>query len=111
MDYKIEMKPTYWEVILSSGCYSDYSELHLFFSGNDENEIWNFLCRYVDDINKDEDESDFLSWSVNNPLAMKFGDKKYLSDKYTGDKDINWSDPYDIVDVSIERLNVIYFQK
>lgn len=108
MDYKVEMKPTYWEVVLSSGCYSDYSENHLFFAGNDEDEIWNFLCRYIDSI---AEERDCLFGSVNNPLAIKFGEKKFVSDKYKGDKeDINWNSEYYIVDVSISRLNVIYFR-
>ena len=112
MDYKIEMKPTYWEVVLSSGRYSDYSENHLFFAGNDENEIWNFLCRYIDDINKDEIKSEYLFGSVKNPTAMKFNDKKYLSENYIGEKDeIDWSDYCEIVNVEINRLNVIYFNK
>ena len=105
-DYKVEMKPTYWEVVLSSGSYSDYSENHLFFAGNDEDEIWNFLCRYIESIAEEND----YSGDVKKPLAIKFNDKKFISEKYKGDKEeIDWN--YDIVDVSISRLNVIYFNK
>ena len=105
-DYKVEMKPTIWQVKLSHGCYSDYSEEHLFFAGNNEDEIWLFLCRYIEDIAK---ESDYLCGGYK--LALKYGDKKYLSTKYKGDiEDIYWSSVYDINDVEINRLNVIYFK-
>ena len=46
-EYKVEMKGSLWEVVLSSGCYSDYKESHLVFSGNSEEEVWLFLQRYT----------------------------------------------------------------
>lgn len=109
MDYKVEMKPSYWHVILSAGMYSDYRENHLFFAGNDAEEIWNFLCRYVDSIAKPDD---FLYGDVDFPLAIQWEDKKYVSSKFNGDiRDIDWSIHYGTVDVKIERLSVIYFQR
>lgn len=107
-DYKVEMKPTYWKVVLSSGEYSDYEEATLVFSGNSEEEIWNFLCRYTDDVAK---ESEY-TWGVTSgtALAMKWNDKKFISKKYKGEpEDIRWSSGYDIAKVEIARLNIIYF--
>ena len=110
-DYKVETKPTYWKVKLSSGCYSDYNEEHLFFAGNDEDEIWNFLCRYIEDITKENSEYLF-GLSLGDPMAMKYKDKKYISEKYNGDEeDVRWGGNYEITNVDIERLNVIYFNK
>lgn len=109
MDYKVEVKPTYWHVTLASGEYSDYEETHLVFAGNDEFEVWDFLKRYADSVNE---ESEYLWGSTDAPLAMKWNDEKFLSDKYTGDKeDINWSNSYRTVYVTIERLSVIYFKR
>ena len=109
-DYKVETKPTYWEVILSSGHYSDYEESHLFFAGNDENEIWNFLKRYTDDVAK---KNDYLHGVNMNglSLAMKWNDERFISKNFTGDKDdIFWDNEYNIAKVNIKRLNVIYFK-
>ena len=103
-DYKVEMKPTLWHVKLSEGSYSDYNEDHLFFSGNDENEIWNFLCRYVD--SQDYGEHRFVNSKM--PLAMKWNDKTYKSCFLLGE-DYFYNHNY--VNVEIERLNVIYFNK
>lgn len=112
MDYKIEVKPTYWKVILSSGAYSDYSESHLFFAANDELEVWHFLKRYMDSVIT---EDNAYLWGIDSngtALAMKWNDEKYLSSKYTGDKDdIRWCSEYDIADVSIENLKIIYFKE
>lgn len=103
-DYKIEVKPTYWDVELSYGSYSDYEEAHLYFAGNDENEIWNFLCRYVK--SQDYDENDFVG--VENPLAMKWNDKAF-SRYILSDYDYFYN--FDYVNVEIKRLKVIYFKK
>lgn len=104
-DYKIEMKGSLWEVILSSGAYSDYREKHLVFSGNSEDEIWNFLKRYIDDISEETDYQD-------TNLFLKCNGETYISKKYIGDReDISWDSDYDASNVSIKRLNVIYFKQ
>lgn len=48
-EYKIETKPSFWHVIISSGAYSDYSEVHLFFRANSELEVLDMLKRYHQD--------------------------------------------------------------
>jgi hypothetical protein len=111
-DYKVETKPTYWQVILSSGVYSDYTEEHLFFAGNSQEEIWNFLCRYMDDIIVFERDYTYSSVYDGEAYLMKFEDKKFIAKKFIGDKeDIDWSSKDDIADVVIQRLNIIYFKK
>lgn len=109
-DYKVEMKGSYWEVIISTGCYSDFQESHLVFAGNSEDEIWDFLKRYTDDVLK---ESTFC-WGLNNGTCylLKWGNKKYISKKYTDNvEDISWNNSYDSADVKIKRLDVIYFKR
>lgn len=111
-EYKIEMKPSWWHVTLMCGCYSDYREHQLFFAANDEWEVWNFLQRYMDDVAKE----DVNLWGLKEngtTLAMKWNDEKYLSVKFTGDRDgVDW-EPYDdgISTVTIKRLHVIHFRK
>jgi hypothetical protein len=97
-DYKVEMKPTYWEVILSIGEYSDYTEKHLFFSGNDELEVWNFLKRYMLD---------------NAQKEKRFGEMViYKDDRFIFSQGNDaYNNYYDRYDVEIKRLNVIYFNK
>lgn len=101
-DYKVETKPSYWKVTLSHGCYSDASEEHLFFSGNSEDEVWIFLCRYIDDI---ASESKY-SWDKKN---LKWANKKHENkySEYENDFDTDYGYCYE---VDIKRLNVIYFK-
>lgn len=100
-DYKVEMKPALWQVKLSEGMYSDYNEDHLFFSGNDENEVWNFLCRYIE--SKDYASKEFVY--AKRPLVMKWNDETFKH-SITGGVDY-----HNYVDVEIKRLNVIYFNE
>ena len=79
-EYKIEMKPSYWHAIISSGQYSDYTEEHLFFAGNTAEEVWNFLCRYKESLY----EGGQYTYDV---LALKWNETVYISPKYTGDKE------------------------
>ncbi len=102
-DYKIEVKPTFWAVSLETGCYSDWSIEYLFFSANDENEVWNFLCRYY------EDQHSGSEWGQR---ALVWNDKKYAVQKVKTQREINWETDYgDAQFVKIERLKVIHFQK
>lgn len=107
-NYKIEAKPIFYHVTLSSGCYSDAVEKHLFFAANSPEEAWMFLKRYIDST---ADESEYC-WGARNPIVAKWGSEKFISEKYTGDKeDISWGSGYDIAEVEIEMLKVIHFQK
>jgi len=109
-DYKVEMKPTYWDVTLATGCYSDYTEKHLYFTGNDENEVWNFLCRYAEDKIKEKDKL-FFDWEGKH-YPIKWNDQKFIPKDYKENiEDIDWISGYDIFDTEIKRLNVIYFLK
>lgn len=107
MDYKVEMKPTYWHVNLRWGQYSDAGEEQLFFAGNDEFEIWDFLKRYIDAT---AEENQYL-WG-SEKLALKWVKETYLSPKFIGDRDsVNWTNGYEVTYVDIKRLNVIYFKE
>lgn len=108
-DYKIEAKPIFWHVTLSSGSYSDYNEKHLYFAGNSPEEAWEFLKRYINDTTT---ETSDYPWGTSNNMAMVWNDKKYINPKYTGDKeDISWESDYRTTQVEIEMLKVIHFQK
>lgn len=101
-DYKVETKPSWWHVTLSIGSYSDYEESHLFFSGNDEFEVWDFLKRYTNDM---------INPNYLNKL-YKWEGERFVSDKYTGNVDsVDWDCDWQASDVMIERLNVIHFLK
>ncbi|WP_139319461.1 hypothetical protein [Gordonia sp. CNJ-863] len=45
-DYKVEVKPTLWEVVLEQGAYSDRDEEHHFIRANDREEAWALFKRY-----------------------------------------------------------------
>lgn len=104
-EYKIETKPTFWEVNLDQGAYSDWTTESLFFRGNDENEVWDMLCRYIEDIFDIED------W--NRKKALVWGEKKYFVKKEKSNEDeVNWDTCYgDAWSVAINRLKVIEFLK
>lgn len=98
-DYKIEMKPTYWDVMLTEGCYSDYEERHLYFCANTQEEVWIFLKRYLKDI---WDEKNCMRIS-----GVSLEDEHCnIIDKYAIQED-DWGDWR----ATIKRLNVIYFNK
>ena len=98
-DYKVETKPTYWHVKISSGAYSDYCEEHIFFAGNSKEEIWHFLVRYIESRN----------YIYQNP--MLWNEEKFIPKNYFGDKNVDWSSSYDIDNVIIKRLDIIHFKK
>ncbi len=116
-DYKIEMKPTLWSVSLESGCYSDWSIDYYFFKGNSIEEVWNFVCRYFEDV------YNVKEYNGHNSLYFEDEDKKYIIQKWANDEtrwdfkdkkaeDINFDTDYgDTKLVRIRRLDVIYFEK
>jgi len=122
-DYKIETKPSFWEVILKRGCYSDKEEKHLFFRANDENEVWNFLCRYLEDTFVDIYNYDGIShigaikiYGEDKKIIKKFVTnklKKYLVEmEYRDEDEIEWDTDYGYAwACKILRLNVIEFKK
>lgn len=70
-EYKVEWKPGLWDVQLDMGSYSDAREEHLYFHANDENEVWNFLCRYVEDVfTCDDDDYVYLPYGTMKALRV-----------------------------------------
>ena len=102
-DYKIEVKPSLWVVVLATGCYSDAEENYLFVHANNEEEVWNFLCRYYDDIKKGEQWGRrALVWNELRHIAINAEDKN----------DIDWDTAYgDAEEVTISRMKVIEFKQ
>jgi hypothetical protein len=115
-DYKVEMKPTFWVVSLSSGAYSDWIERHLYFRANSEDEVWNYLCRYLDDLYIMR-EYDWLMCYDKIAIRLEDGTKSYVMKKWLEQKGndikkVNWDADYGNCEiVKIERLNVIEFLK
>lgn len=138
-DYKVEMKPSFWDVTLYHGAYSDAVEKHFYFRANDENEVWNFLCRYLEDI-FGVDPDDYYDWSsaykaiiLDNRRGLhkncpgqnacicgdaakypitKYAMVKWQLSKPEQDREVNWDVGYgDAWSVEISRLNVIEFQR
>ena len=113
LPYKVEMKPTIWEVTLERGSYSDRTEEHLFFSGNTQEEVWEFFKRYETENNKDirghvNYEWNDLKLSFSGPFKDNFNHYKITIPASTKPREDNW---YGGWMVSIERLDVIYFKK
>ena len=113
-DYKVETKPTMFEVTLSHGCYSSYIEKHLFFAANDEEEVWHFLCRYLESVNEEDDGKHYCDASFYECISfcgLVWNDKKYRSKKCTEEEDRWFETDYGGgLDVEIHPLNVIYFK-
>ena len=112
LPYKVEMKPTIWEVTLERGSYSDRTEEHLFFSGNTQEEVWEFFKRYETENNKDIRGHVNYEW---NNFSLSFtgtkdkkGNYKVVIPEIVAPQKSDW---YDGWMVSIERLDVIYFKK
>lgn len=100
MDYKVEWKPTLWEVILSEGHYSDYNEHHLFFQANSEEEVWHFLKRYLKATYHPGSRPKYGSVSTCVVGKVSWGGEVY---------EVEGND-WNTYDVSIEPLNVIIFK-
>lgn len=108
-NYKIEKRPTIWQVVLESGEYSDYSVEYLHFRANSPEEAWLMLCEYKDSLR------------ANYIFAMTWGDKKYahsdkrkeiLSGKDDWKDKINWDTNYgDACRVKIEMFGLICFSR
>ena len=108
-DYKIETKPSLWDVTLSSGCYSDREENHLHFRANDPEEVWHFLCRYIEDIFDVEDSYS----SIGGIVDIENREKRYSVKDKNAD-DIDWDTDYssdNVQGVTIRHLDVIEFKK
>ena len=117
-DYKVEMKPTYWDVKLDKGCYSDHQEEHLYFNGNSIDEVWIFLCRYIESIweaNSDYEAIVMEHWDKKKRelvVEHQFATKGFTKKQQKRDVDIDWNTEYGYTwGVDITRLEVIYFNK
>ena len=114
-DYKIEMKPTYWDVTLEKGCYSDREEEHLYFCANSQEEVWHFLKRFLNDIWNNED------WNCIGAVILtddegktidKYATEGFIKKSEENNDEIDYTSDYgDAWGVTIKRLNVIYFNK
>lgn len=49
-EYKIETKPTLWQVCLQQGAYSDRDEQDYFIRANDRDEAWHLFKKFWSDI-------------------------------------------------------------
>ncbi len=112
-DYKIEMKPTLWSVSLETGSYSGWEINYLFFRANDKDEVWNFLCRYIESIYEKGGWIDYKALTTHD--GRKYCVPEYLEERKRqgyeeGEEDWN-SRNGEVHLVKISRLHVIEFQK
>lgn len=92
-NHKIEVRHNMWHVTLSHGDYSDYTETHLFFSGNSSEEVWHHLKQFADE------------GGLNEGYMRAF---KYEGEIYQYKETALEIKYYDIEDVEIEPLELIF---
>lgn len=113
-DYKVEMKPSTWAVSLESGEYSDYEIDYLYFYGNSEDEIWNFLSRYLEDIYFDRFDDNSIN-KIYSEDGREYIVKKFIEDteKFNKSKFDPECDVYtwQTKEVKMKRLDVIHFMR
>ncbi|MGW5074038.1 hypothetical protein [Rhodococcus sp. NPDC004095] len=115
-DYKIETKPTLWEVSLNQGAYSDRTEEHYFLRANDRLEAWNLFKKFWSDI---IDVKDTHRYSRGNLLVYVDADgveaERFKPEKWAASWNDNDDEPdYDIYygsawEVQLNQLAVVEF--
>ena len=99
--YKVEAKGSLWEVTLECGEYSDWDIKHFIFSGNNEEEVWEFIKIWA---NEGGIGGDSFKWGlVWNGQQHQFAP---LPDWNIG---MHWGTGYgDAFKVEIKRAHVVY---
>ena len=106
-NYKVEAKGSLFEVSFEYGCYSDWSIEYRLFSGNSEEEVWEFIKIWAFQ-NDSQDSVDKWHYGLiwNN---RKFQFKKMEDWKEEVGEEMDWDTEYgDALKVKIRRANVIY---
>ncbi len=102
-DYKVEAKGSLFEVSFEKGCYSDWDIKYRLFSGNSEEEVWEFIKIWASQggINKYRCG---LVWN-----DRKFQFKEIEDWRKETEEEMDWDTEYgDALKVNIHRANVIY---
>jgi hypothetical protein len=102
-NYKIEKKPIFWNVVLSNGAYSDYSETHYCIAANSPEEAQYLFKLFWQELNKEEKQ-------YYAGLVFENGEKFNPTEK--SDEEMDWDTSYGgAQDVSIFMLEVIHIQR
>ena len=100
--YKVEAKGSLWEVTLEHGEYSDWDIEHYIFSGNTEDEVWEFVKIWAKEGGIEDSYRYGLVYGENKYQFRDFPIGHYSSE-------MNWETDYgDSYEVRITRANVIY---
>ena len=98
-NYKVETKGSLWEVSLECGCYSDWDIEYHIFSGNSEEEVWEFVKIWASQGGIQKDWDDWKYGLVWNNRKFQFKERK----------EMDWDTGYgNAIEVKIRRANVIY---
>jgi len=104
-DYKVEEKQSLWDVELGYSSYADYVESHLYFYAKSENEVWNLLCRYIQDVyDNSEKKWREVEMIILRPHNYEADHEIYICNNKIYDEDIAHR-------IEIKRLKVIHFTK
>jgi hypothetical protein len=109
-NYKIETKNSLFQVTLEKGVYSDYRKAVLVFSATSHEHVWRIICElHKNRVDKETTQlgelttKQYLDIVITDTLESKeFG--SYPA-PYTGNY---LSDPYETIEITIKKLNVIY---
>lgn len=104
-NYKIEKKPTTWQIGIDRGSYSDYDEMYYFVSANSSEEAWFFFKKFLENAKPDWYESNRVFYKNEVLIGDKWLDNKFntLGDSYDDSSD--WEVQ------SIEMLEVMHIHE
>lgn len=113
-EYKIEIKPTLWDVMLTSGEYSDRDEEHLYIRANDREEAWYLLKKYWTLAHAGNYTHCLVYMDNDGKKLERFAPSEKRQPQYDGDTEKEWdfdSDYGDAMRCQLYQLDVIEFKK
>lgn len=99
--FKVEAKGSLWEVTLENGAYSSWDIEHYIFSGNSQDEVWEFVKIWADNGGIDKGSP---------CCGLVYGDERHqFSILPDYGEEVDWDTCYgDAYKVEITRAHVIY---
>lgn len=110
LPFKVEAKGSLYEVTLSEGAYSDHNIYFYIFSGNSDEEVWEFVKVWAKSGGIPNNDKLGLVWNTRKFQYAEHDLQTQFYKKQWGQSDsLDWDSAYgDAYDVTITRASVIY---